>query len=134
MTRVHKAVEQNEIFSEWLDSKDNPDEWYVLLGSHVGKYSVWSDSVPEEVIETQDTLPEDERPAQPYVDGTIQIGTSGWNAEAFEDDNEVVKKWSGKGGGLSSQFMHMLLVHEDMLSDEVVEKSNEHAAKAAIQD
>jgi len=102
-----------------IDEKDDPAEWYVLKGENVGAYSVLAADAPEEIPD-EELAPEDE-PADPNIDGVVQIGHVGWAASAFEDDSRFVSECSGFGEGtVDRRLMNLLLVHESELTDEVL--------------
>jgi len=116
-----------EQLQEYLESKENPDEWYVLGGRMAGEYSVWADAeLPDDYDEIQEEMPPEDRDAQPNIEGSVQIGTAGWHADAFDFEdscNGFVSEvqWGDK---IERNLMNMLLVHEDVLSDEALEHVN----------
>lgn len=119
-----------EQLQDYLESKENPDEWYVLGGRMATEYSVWADAeMSPDYEEYQEELPPEERDAQPNVEGTVQIGTAGWHADAFdfEDESNGFVSEVQWGDKIERNLMNMLLVHEDVLSEEALEHVNGEA-------
>lgn len=83
MTTVSKFEDFLDELDRLIETKENPDEWYVVSGKHVGEYSIQAAEQPEEYNEMQDELPPEERDATENVDGFYQIGTLGWSEQAF---------------------------------------------------
>lgn len=107
----------------FVEDKENPDEWYVLIGSFCGEYSVHSDVGPDN---SEEDLPPEMQDAQPNIDGMFQMGTSGWTADAFEDTTDLVTDYAGHGPSekLDTRLLHILVVHEDRLSSEALTVAN----------
>jgi hypothetical protein len=63
MTNVKSLSEFAEEFEHLIETKENPDEWYVLIGKMVGEYSVQTDEMPDDYEEHQQALPPEERDA-----------------------------------------------------------------------
>lgn len=125
MTNIKSLSEFTEEFEHLIETKENPDEWYVLIGKMVGEYSVQSDDLPENYEEHQQELPPEDRDATENVDGFLQIGMQGWSADAFADDCNFVGEYAGYGEDkLDTRLMNILLVHEDMLSEDALEVAN----------
>lgn len=123
-------------FAEWLDelqqlieTKDNPEEWYILQGKHVGEYSVHAAETPEE-LQGDTEPPEGFGDATENVDGFYQIGTMGWAEAAIDDDIGFVGEvgFSESAEPIDRRLNGILLVHESVLSAEATEKSMEATA------
>jgi len=125
-----------EIANGYVESKKNPDEWYVLIGRMVGEYSVHSDNTPDDYDEIQEGLPVEDRDAQPHVDGHFQIGAQGWTADAFEDTTDLVSDFAGSRGAgkLDTALMNIIVVHEDYLSEEALDVANGDPQEAPADD
>lgn len=114
MTNVRKLSEFSAEIRNLVESKENPDEWYVLVGDLCGTYDVYDDSVEEH-----------SGGATEFVSGFMQAGTSAWASKAFKDDSNFVSEWNGYGDGkLDTCLMNILLVHEDMLTQEAIAAAN----------
>lgn len=119
---LRKAI--GEEFPAFLDEKENPDEWYLMIGKAVGEYSVHTANKPDDYEEMNADLPPEDRDATENVGGWYQIGTSAWVEQAFADDCNFVGEYMGHGGKLDTRLMHILVIHEDMLSDEALDVAN----------
>lgn len=126
----------DELSNGYVESKENPDEWYVLIGKMVGEYSVHSDDTPDDYDEMQQELPEEDRDAQPHVDGHFQIGAQGWTADAFEATTDLVSGFVGNRGRgkLDTALMNIIVVHEEYLSEEALEVANADKPEAPADD
>ena len=127
-TIVREAEEFVEDIQELIDDKDEPDEWYVLVGSHVTDYSVNTADRPEELPE------ETEEDANPNVDGSWQIGTLGWAGEALSEDSDFVREVGFGGGNADTRLLGTLLVHESMLSEEARDQMDVEQTEAPADD
>lgn len=121
MTSVRPLSEFDDEISEFVDSKDDPEEWYVLVGDLVGNYSVHTAEKPDDYEEHENELPPEDRDANEAVDGFYQIGSSGWVDDAFENNCGFVGEYAG-GSKLDTRLLNILVVHEDMVSEEVIDK------------
>jgi hypothetical protein len=137
MTAIYSFKETIEQLTEYLESKENPDEWYVLRGNMVGEYSIWADEeLSEDYDEFQNELPPEDQDANPNVDGWMQIGSAGWVSKAFdfpEDSSGFVSEvqW---GDNIERNAMNMLVVHESVLSDEAIDVAVNGAPREAPAD
>lgn len=123
MTNVRKLTEFPEEVEALAESKENPEEWYVLIGSMCGEYSVHTDETPEDYAESQEELPPEMQDENEHVDGFMQVGQQGWTADAFEEDCSFVKEY-GFGDKIDTRLMNIILVHEDMLTEESIAAGN----------
>lgn len=107
----------------YLAEKDDPEEWYVLIGSQVTEYSIWADAdLPEDYEEMQAEMPPEDRDANPPVEDFMQIGTGGWLSSCFdfgEDGDGFVSEvqWGEK---IDRRLLNLLVVHESVLSEEAI--------------
>lgn len=125
MTSVRKLTEFPDEVGRLVESKESPEKWYVLIGQMCGEYSVQTAEKPEDYDEQQQELPNDMRDATENVDGFMQIGAQGWASQAFADDCDFVSEYAGYGEDkIDPRMMNILLVHEDMLSEEAIEAGN----------
>jgi hypothetical protein len=124
MTTISTISDFLDELDELLETKDNPDEWYVVSGKQTGEYSIHTDEAPEEFDDSH--LPPEEQDANENVDGFYQIGTQGWSAQAFDDDVEFVSEvgFSRTHDVIDRRINGLLLVHEDVLSEEALEIAN----------
>lgn len=113
-------------FEELLSDKENPDEWYVLVGSPVTDYSVNIADVPDELQELdRKELPPEERDATENVPGSFQIGVAGWGEQMFDDDpNFVMEYQNAPFGNIDSRLLYTLLVHESVLNEDALAVAN----------
>jgi len=104
----------------FVEDKEYPEEWYVLLGSHATDYSIWADeNLGDDYEESQEDLPPEDRDSNPNVPGYMQIGTSGWLSECFDfDEDEGFVTEAAWGDKVDRRLMHLLVVHESVLSEE----------------
>lgn len=112
---------------DFVEHKEIPDEWYVLIGSHVTDYSVWTadEGEDEEYREFQEEMAPEDRDANPPVEGQYQIGTGGWLADAFDfGDNESFVGQVGFGDKIDTRLMNLIVVHESVLSEEALSVAN----------
>lgn len=122
MTNIQNLTTFGEQFDNLVESKENPEEWYVLIGNMVGEYSVKCDDIPGDHEEHQQQLPPEDRDATEDIDGFMQIGNQGWSSDAFAEDCNFVGEYSGYGEDkIDTRLMNMLLVHEDMLTEEALD-------------
>lgn len=125
MTGIHPLkdiVEQQLV--DYLESKESPEEWYVLHGRKVGEYSVWADEeLPDDYDEIQRGMPPEDRDANPNVEGFMQVGNTGWSSKAFDfgDDADGFVSEYQWGDKIESNLLGLLVVHESVLSDEALE-------------
>lgn len=89
MTAIESVDAFIDSLRDLLESKDNPDDWYVLSGEQVGRYSVNAADVPDEIPDDPSEHPPEMQPPHENVDGWYQIGTSGWSEQAFDDTDFV---------------------------------------------
>lgn len=119
--------------ADFVATKENPEEWYVLIGSMVTEYSVWADEdLPEDYEAVQNEMPPEDRDANPNAEGYFQIGTAGWTSDAFDfgdDDSGFVSEvqWGDK---VDRRLLNILLVHESVLSDEALAVANDEEVEA----
>lgn len=118
----------NEELPAFVDHKENPDEWYVLIGNMTGEYSVWADEeLPEDYEAIQQEMPPEDRDANPNVEGYMQAGSSGWLAECFDfkdsDSKGFVDEYAW-GDNIDKRLMNIIVVHESVLSDMALEVAN----------
>jgi hypothetical protein len=121
MTTIHTPDAFIQQLEELLETKEDPDEWYILSGQQVGEYSVHSD---HETPDGHDELPDDMQDATENVEGFVQIGSAGWASKAFEDEgSEFVSAFSfdDANSRLDTRINNLLLVHESMLSEEALD-------------
>jgi hypothetical protein len=132
MTGVLKLPDwAEEVSTDFLEMKENPEEWYVVTGSMCGEYSVHEAEQPPEIAEHQDDLPPEERPADENVDGFYQIGKQGWSAGVFADDVNFVGKFASQTNNeLDTRLLNILVVHEDMLSEKAIKVANGEEVEA----
>lgn len=132
MTTVSKFEDFLDELDRLMETKENPDEWYVVSGKPVGEYSIQAAEQPEEYNVVQDELPPEERDATENVDGFYQIGTTGWSEQAFADDVSFVSEtgFSKTYDVIDRRINGLLLVHESALSDEAVEIASEEPEEA----
>lgn len=111
MTGILRLEDWTDRVSEdFVESKENPDEWYVLEGKMVGDFDVNDADVPDE-------LPE----GNGNHEGWYQIGSQGWSEEAFADGVKFVDEYAGYGDDkIDTQLLQVLVVHEDVLSDQAM--------------
>jgi hypothetical protein len=121
----------DEVSTEFMATKENPEEWYVVTGSMCGEYSVHDAEQPPEIAEHQDELPPQERPADENVDGFYQIGKQGWSGDVFADDVDFVGTYAGRSNDeMDTRLLNILVVHEDMLSEEAIKVANGEEVEA----
>lgn len=109
MTHVHKASEHAGHFDGAIENWfDEPDDWVVLVGDFCGEYNI---TAPE-------ATPDDPEGG----DGVFNIGAGGFNGDVFAEDADPVYEVGHKRENASTAFMHTLLVHRRILSDEVNEE------------
>ena len=136
MTLIHSFDQFVDQIQEYRESKDTPEEWYVLRGEMVTEYSVYNDhGPPEDDDEIRQAMPPEDRDGSPPVEGYFQIGAAGWLARSFEfdDDSFVSELWGDK---IERNLLNLLVVHESVLSDEllgVLEDKPEAAANVGEQ-
>lgn len=116
----------DEELPAFVEDKDDPDEWYVLIGEMVTEYSIWADEeLPEDYDEIQAEMPPEDQDANPNVEGQMQIGTAGWLSKAFDfgDGDGFVSEvqWGDK---IDRRLLNLLVVHESVLSEEALEVAN----------
>lgn len=130
MTGILPFAEWLEELEELIAQKENPDEWYILMGEHVGEYSINDADKPEELAADETVPQEYQRDANGNVDGFYQIGTFGWSDKAFDSDVEFVAEtgFSETHEPIDRRLNGLLLVHESVLSDEATEKAAEATA------
>lgn len=127
MTTVSKFSAFLEELDRLMETKENPDEWYIVSGKEVGEYSIHAAEQPEGVPDDQSDLPPEAQDATENVDGFYQIGTTGWSAQAFDDDVEFVREtgFSESFDVIDRRMNGLLLVHESALSEEALELARE---------
>lgn len=111
----------------FLEYKENPEEWYVLIGSQVTEYSVWADEdLPDDYDETHEELPSEDQDANPNVEGYMQIGSSGWLSDCFDfgESSDGFVSEAAWGEKVDRRLMNILVVHESVLSEEALEVAN----------
>ena len=122
MTSIRKLTEFPDEIAGFVESKESPEEWYVLIGQMCGEYSVQTADKPDDYDEQQEQLPNDMRDATDNVEGFMQIGAQGWSAQAFSDGCNFVGEYAGHGDdNLDPRLMGILVVHKDMLSEEAIQ-------------
>jgi hypothetical protein len=123
MTTVSTIADFRDELDELLETKDDPERWYVVAGRHVGEYSIQTADKPDDYDEWHDELPPEERDATENVDGYYQIGTLGWSDDAFVEDLSFVAEtgFSESHDVVDRRMVGLLLVHEDALSEEALE-------------
>ena len=133
MTSVSKFRAFLEELDRLMETKENPDEWYVVSGKEVGEYSIHAAEKPEEVPDDQSELPPEARDATESVDGFFQIGTMGWSAQAFDDDVEFVREtgFSETFDVIDRRMNGLLLVHESALSEKALDVADDKAKREA---
>jgi len=121
MTNLKPLAELvEEELPAFVEDKENPEEWYVLLGSHATDYSIWADEdLGDDYEVSQEELPPEDRDSNPNVPGYMQIGSSRWLSQCFDfDDGEdgfvTEAAWGDK---VDRRLMHLLVVHESVLSE-----------------
>lgn len=121
MTTIKTVDDFIDELRELLDTKEHPEEWYILSGKQVGEYSIHTAEQPEEVP-PQDELPPEAQDATENVEGFYQIGTLGWGADAFEDDVAFVEEtgFSETFDVIDRRINGLLLVHESALSEKAL--------------
>lgn len=123
MTTIHSFGQFVDEIQEYRDSKDNPEEWYVLRGNMVTDYSVWADEeLPEDYDEMQQEMPPEDRDANPPVEGVFQIGAAGWLVNCFEfgEGRGFVSELQW-GDDIERNLLNLLVVHESVLSEHALE-------------
>ena len=124
-TIIVTAENFREQFDELLGAKENPEEWYVLIGSPVAEYNVNIADVPEELQGDVEDEPEWAEDSTENVPGFYQIGVAGWGEQMFEGDaNFVMEYQDSPHGKLDSRLLHTLLVHESMLKEDAIAVAN----------
>lgn len=119
MTSIRPLPEFGEEIKRYIETKDHPDKWYLLVGDFAGEYSVHTDE--SLVLDEEIDVPPDMQAPTPSVEGFYQIGTSGWPADGFTDDCGFVNEFSGGDDSkLDARLLHMLVVHEDMLTEKAL--------------
>ena len=109
MTYVHKATKHAEHYDNYLDNSfEEPENWVILVGNFAQDYNI---TAPE-------ATPEDPEAG----DGVFNIGAGGFNGDVFAEDADPVYEVGHKRENASMRFMHTLLVHRRILSDEVNEE------------
>jgi len=122
MTSIRPLTQfAEEEIGEFVETKDDPEKWYVLVGNFCGTYSAHTAEKPEEYDDFEDDLAPEDCDANENVDGFYQLGASGWTEDAFADDCNFVGEFAGDSEKLDTRLMHMLVVHEEMLSDEALD-------------
>lgn len=127
MTNVKRLSEfVEEELPAFAEHKENPEEWYVLIGSMVTEYSIWADEdLPEDHDELEAELPPEDRDANPNVDGHMQIGCAGWLSDCFDlGDGDGFVSQASWGDKIDRRLMNILVVHESMLSQEALDIAN----------
>lgn len=127
MTSIRTINDFIDELHDLKQTKDNPDEWYVLSGRHVGEYSIQDADKPAEYDEAEADLPPENRDATENVDGFYQIGTVGWSAEAFADGVNFVgiTGFSDSFDRIDRRVNGLLLVHESQLSEKALDIAND---------
>jgi hypothetical protein len=123
MTTVSTISDFRDVLDSLLETKDDPEKWYVVAGRHVGEYSIQTADKPDDYDEWHDELPAGERDATENVDGYYQIGTLGWSGEAFAEDLSFVAEagFSESHDVIDRRMVGLLLIHEDALSEKALE-------------
>lgn len=133
MTTVSTFSGFLEELNRLMESKENPDEWYVVSGKQVGEYSIHTAEKPDEIPEDQSELPPEARDATENVGGFYQIGSSGWSEKAFDDEVRFVSEagFSRSHDEIDRRINNLLLVHESALSQEALEVAGDKEREAA---
>lgn len=115
---------------QYAEEMGDPEKWYVLIGDMVTEYSVWADEeLPEDYEAIQADMSPEDQDANPPVEGYFQIGCAGWLSDGFdlsEDADGFVSEvqWGDK---IDRRLLNILVVHEDLLSDEALNVANREA-------
>ncbi len=112
-TLVADPEEYIDALRGWISEKDEPDKWHVVHGGPVGEYNITSGDMPAQ-------LPESER----SPDGVVTIGHLGWSADVF-DDRVFVDEAGPQGEKIDRRLNGVLLVHEDILSDDALSRGDD---------
>jgi len=123
MTTISTIADFRDELDDLLETKDDPEKWYVVTGRHVGEYSIQTADRPDDYEEWHDELPPEERDATENIDGFYQIGALGWSDKAFVEDVAFVAEtgFSKTHDVIDRRMVGLLLVHEDALSEEALE-------------
>lgn len=131
MTTVSKFSAVIDELHSLIETKENPDEWYVVAGQKVGEYSIRADEAPDELADEEP--PEGFGDANENVDGFYQIGQTGWASDAFAEDVNFVTEtgFSDTHEKIDRRIDDLLLVHESQLSEKALEIASEKEREAA---
>jgi hypothetical protein len=121
VTIIHSFDQFVDEIREYRESKDTPEEWYVLRGEMVTEYAVYNDYGPREGDdEIQQAMPPEDRDGSPPVEGYFQIGAAGWLASSFDFDDDSFITELHFGDEIERNLLNLLVVHESVLSEELL--------------